>query len=91
MEKPMQQKFILLASATDKNSVPEEPCQEYKNLLEAPKTQANSLLKFSVSKRNGTQVVDSALLAQVYNMSLFGGSQSFENPDGLSLFYAVPA
>jgi len=88
---PMQQKFILFASAVDKNSVPEEPCQEYKNLLEAPKAQANSLLKFGVSKRNGTQVVDSAMSAQVYNMSFFGGSQSSENPDGLSLFYAVPA
>ena len=34
---PMQQKFILFASATDKNSAPEEPCQAYKNLVEAPK------------------------------------------------------
>ena len=35
--------------------------------------------------------VDSAMSAQVYNMSFFGGSQISENPDGLSLFYAVPA
>ena len=56
-------KFILIASAADQNSVPEEPCQEYKNLLEALKMQAQSLLKFSVSKRNGTQVVDSAMSA----------------------------
>ena len=36
-------------------------------------------------------MVDSALSVQVYNMSFFGGIQSCENPDGWSLFYAVPA
>ena len=63
---PCSKKSILFASATDKNSIPEEPCQEYKNLLEAPKAQANSLLKFGVSKRNGTQVVDSASVSYTH-------------------------
>ena len=50
----IQQKFILFASAANKNSVPGEPCMECKNLLEAPKMQVQSLLKFSISKMNRT-------------------------------------
>ena len=88
----MKQNFILFASTTTVDIVPDKPSAELKLIFESrTDQQVQSIVHHSIiTQWGGSQVVDNAYSMALYNRT-FHNAENNRPPRGLSMFFAIPA